>query len=216
MNAIANSGFPEALFKALRQMDKEACCKRDGEPAGLNWYGAYFRPECRRPPTETSWTRRLAQLLPTYGFPTEREVGYPHNHRLKCDNVITLLDGAKLWLENKGAWKDYWNKNGGMWIYRSYLLHPLVPELDRTKTHTVPLDLEKLYHLRRPAADHIGFLLLGFDSAADPMDDDVAQLVGLAGLDKSPWTQASAGWKDRYRPGCRVLVWLWHRPVRAR
>jgi hypothetical protein len=194
-------------------MDREACCIRDGESAGLSWYGAYFRPECTRPPTETSWTRRLAQLLPRYGFPAEREVGYPHNHRLKCDNVITLPNGSKLWLENKGAWKDYWAKNGGLGIYRSYLLHPLVPNLD-PKTHTVPLDLKKLYHLRRPAADYIGFLLLGFDSAVNPMGDDVEKLIRLAGLDKAPWTQSSTCWRDRYRPGCRVLVWLWHRPVR--
>jgi hypothetical protein len=214
-SAVTTIRFAKALFKALRLMDREACCTPDGDPTGLSWYGGFFRPECSKPPTETSWTRRLEQLLPTYGFPTEREVCYPHNPRLKCDNVVTLPGGARLWLENKGAWRDYWTENGGLGIYRSYLLHPLVPGLD-PKTHTVPLDLKKLSHLRRPAADYIGFLLLGFDTAKDPMDADVARLIRLARLDRSPWVQASTGWRDRYRRGRRVLVWLWCRPVRTR
>lgn len=213
VSATATGRFAKVLFKALHQMDTEASCRKWGEPTGLNWYGGYFRPECKKPPTETSWTRRLEQLLPEYGYPTEREVPYPYNRRRKCDNVVTLPGGARLWLENKGAWKDYWMQNGGSWIYRSYLLHPLVAGLDATKTHTVPLDFEKLYPLRRPEADYIGFLLLGFDSAADPMDDDVAELTRRAGLNKRPWSVAATGWKDAYRPGCRVQAWLWQRPV---
>src|SRR5262245_55555802 len=94
----------DAILRALRQMDDEACTPKGGYPTGLAWYGGHFRPECKRPPTETSWTRRLEQLLPTYGFPTKREVCYPYKGSLKCDNVITLADGSKLWLENKGAW----------------------------------------------------------------------------------------------------------------
>jgi len=210
------TSIADAVFKAIRKMDDEACSPNDGEPTGLSWYGGYFRPQCSRPPTETSWTRRLAQLLPKYGFPTKREVSYPNAPSLRCDNVIQVAGGGKLWLENKGAWKDYWIQKKNEKIYRSYLLHPLVPGLDQTKTHTVPLDLQKLYSLRRPEADYIGFLLLGFDSEDAPMDADVEELVRLAGLRRSPWTQATTGWQDRYRPRCRVLAWLWQRPVRKR
>jgi len=204
--------FKDALFDALRRMDGEASVEKDGYPTGLAWYGGYFRPECVRPPTETSWTRRLAQLLPEYGFPTRAEVPYPAAPRCRCDNVVTLPGGGRLWLENKGAWKDYWVRKGGVGIYRAYLLHPLVPNL-QPKGHTVPLDLKKLDPLGAPDAEAVGFLLLGFDAAAQPMDGDVAEMAGLAGLDRAPWVGASTTWDDRYRPGCRVLCWYWQRTV---
>lgn len=207
MEAVA-----DAVIAAVRQMDGEATTVRNGSPTGLCWYGGHFRPECKRPPTETSWTRRLEQILTQAGFPTRREVPYPHNRRQRCDNVIAVPGGGILWLENKGAWKEYWIQRKGEWIYRSYLLHPLVPGLD-PKTHTVPLDLEKLQNLHAPVATHIGMLLLGFDDIGREMDGDVAQLESLAGLSASPWTRTAESWRDPYRSTGRVLAWLWIRPI---
>lgn len=159
------------------------------------------------------WSQRIGELLPERGFPTRVEAPYPSLPRCKCDNVVTLEDGATLWLENKGAWRDYWFARGGMLIYRSYLLHPLVPNLDKSKTHTVPLDLKKLGTLSPPHADQVGVLLVGFERADDPMDKDVAELVALAGLDRPPWTSANDAWTDCYRPGHNVRCWLWRRPT---
>src|SRR5207302_821765 len=132
--------FSETLLGILKQMDSEANVSKDGYPTGLAWYGGYFRPDCKRPPTETSWTQRLSQLLTEAGIATKAECRYPGQTRCKCDNVVQLSDGRRLWMENKGAWKEYWRSNGGLGIYRSYLFHPLLPGLD-PKTHTVPLDL---------------------------------------------------------------------------
>jgi hypothetical protein len=78
----------------------------------------------------------------------------------------------------------------------------------------VPLDLEKLESLRRPAADYVAVLLLGFDSEESSMDADVTEMAALARLDQPPWTQATDGWLDRDRPGSQILCWLWWRAVR--
>jgi hypothetical protein len=70
-----------------------------------------------------------------------------------------VVDG-RIWIEIKGAWKAWWGKRDH--LYRSYLLHPLVPGLD-PKTHTAALDVEKVSRMTSKAADHVGLLLIGFE-----------------------------------------------------
>ena len=205
--------FAKTLFQVLRKMDSEAAVTAKRSPTGLNWYGGHYEPEKKRPRSEVCWSLRLAELLPEHGYPTRAEVPYKSLPRCKCDDVITLKNGQTLWLENKGAWKDYWVKQRKLGIYRSYLLHPLLPGLDASKTHTVPLDLQKLAILEKPEADHVGLLLLGFDTNDAPMAADVADLVRLAGFDRTPWTAASDHWPDPHRTGGNVCCWLWSRPT---
>jgi hypothetical protein len=199
--------FADTLFSALRQMDAEASGLFNGAPTGLNFYGGHYRPKLKRPPTETSWTRRIAELLTAAGYPTRTEFHYPGT-KLRCDNVVTMPDGTILWLENKGCWKQYWIDQGGVGIYQSYLLHPLKPGL-LEKSHTVPRDLAKLRKLAKPIADRVAYLLLGFDSETAPMLGDIDELVKLAGLDTAPWIGFSRSWQDVYRPGKRNHAWLW-------
>ena len=199
----------ERVFDCLRRMDCEATTIVKGAPTGLNWYGGYAGNR----QTEPQWSRRLVELLRADGLDAKRECRYPGLPRARCDVVIDLGAGETLWLEIKGAWKEYWRQQGNEWIYRSYLLHPLVAGLDKTKTHTAPLDLKKLETLTRRDAAYVGMLLVGFDSDTAPMDADVAELVRLAGLEMQPWTTVSTGWPDPHRPGCRVRCWLWHRAV---
>ncbi len=201
------NNFANTLLAALRQMDAEANTTFKNSPTGLNFYGGYFRPTLKRPPTETSWTRRLKEILTTVGYPTKAEVHYPGSKR-KCDNVVTMPDGSLLWLENKGAWKQYWIDYGNTGIYRSYLFHPLKPGLMK-KTHTVPHDLQKLATLKKPDAHRVGYLLIGFDSVNAPMQDDVCELAALAKLDAARWMAFTTSWSDGYRPGQCIHVWLW-------
>ncbi|HZL36031.1 MAG TPA: hypothetical protein VFC78_12015 [Tepidisphaeraceae bacterium] len=207
------AAFEQALLRAIRLMDQEACKLWNNRPTGLSFYGAHFRPNLTRPPTETSWTRRLEQLLPLFGFPTRREFRYPDSGE-SCDSLVMLEDGSTLWLETKGAWKKYWQDEGKEGTYWSYLLHPLAPNLGK-KDHTAALDLRKLSSLRRPQADFVGLLLLGFDGDNSPMDPDVSHFMELASLGRAPWSTCSAGWADQYRVGCGVKTWLWHRPVES-
>lgn len=201
------------IFRLLRAMDAEANIARQGSPTGLNWYGAFREPTKKRPRTEPCWSQRLAELLSQNGFPTRAEVPYPRSPRTRCDCVVTLRSGSKLWLEIKGAWKHYWDSRGGAWIYRSYLLHPLVAGLDKRRTHTAPLDLRKLAALSPSDGSHAGLLLVGFEKSDAPMDAEISQLVQLAGLDRSPWAMTQDSWADPYRPSLNERCWLLHRPV---
>lgn len=202
--------FAKVVFDALRQMDAEASARRNGEPTGLLWYGGHYRPDLTKPQTEPCWTKRLAELLPTLGYPASAEVAYPTAPRSRCDLNATLPGGEKVWLEIKGAWKQYWIENKRPWIYRSYLLHPLAPHLD-PKTHTVPLDLQKLALLRRQDGDVAACLLVGFDANSAPMLHDVDELKRLSGLNRSYWEESSTVWADPYRPDGQISCWLWWR-----
>ncbi len=205
----------QAILQAFQSMDAEADTVRDGYPTGLSWYGAHAKPELKRPQTEPAWSIRLAKLLSEAGLSSEAECRYPSEEmrRKKCDVVTTLTGGDRVWIELKAAWKSYWLKRGGEWIYRSYLLHPLVDRLD-PKTHTVPLDMMKLDTLTEQDASSVMLVLVGFDDHSSPMQPDVDELVGLAGLNRAPWAEAgSATWDDDWRPGERVHVWIWERTV---
>ena len=173
------------LFALLRQMDQEASTVCKGHPTGLQDYGRHARPELKRPQNEPEWSKRLARLLTERGLPSSAEVKYPHDPRKKCDVVATLGPGQRLWIELKGACRDYWRKQGGMYIYESYLFHPLKEGLD-DKSHTVPRDIEKLARLHPPEAQQLGLLLIGFERPDDTMDADVASCGNWLGSAASP------------------------------
>jgi hypothetical protein len=68
--------------------------------------------------------------LTAAGIPVA-EVPYPMAPRERCDLVVA----GWTWIEVKVAWQAYWCKQDH--LYRSHLLHPLVPGLDpKTQTAT--------------------------------------------------------------------------------
>src|SRR5438045_2842613 len=109
--------FVVELGNCLKRMDAEACEPVGDYPTGLAWYGGHREPHLKRPRTECSWSLRLAELLDADGITARAEVAYPGQRRTKCDNVFVLGDGTRLWVENKGAWKEYWRKKS-LYIYR--------------------------------------------------------------------------------------------------
>lgn len=195
------------VLQALRRMDTEAGPRADGQATGLWWYGGHARPELKKPQTEVEWSRRLGVLLTDAGYPTRREVPYPDKRRDRCDLVVTMKDGRRLWLEVKGAWKDYWVAKGGAGIFRSYLLHPLVPFPSMGKNHTAALDLVKLERLGPADADLVALLLVTFDTSDAPADPDLAELVALAKLDRPPWSAYSDDWTDAKGRGVHARLW---------
>src|SRR6266516_533646 len=118
--------FQHALFRVLLQMDAEAVLTADGQPTGLNYYGKYGHPSHVMPQTEPSWTQRLEELLITPAFKARKERPYPLidgcSSDNRCDDVIEFTAGPILWLENKGAWKEYWRREGKPAKFRSHLL----------------------------------------------------------------------------------------------
>ena len=199
------------LFDCLHIMDAEATTLTSaGNATGLSDYGRHARTDLNKPQCEVEWSNRLAELLNQCSYPTEREQPYPDSPRKKCDLVVTLPLAEKCWIEVKGAWRDYWG--GKNTTYRTYLLHPLVPGLDESKTHTVPLDLEKLSTLHRPEAHHVGLLLIGFEDPDDSMDQDITELTKLARLGP-PWSLVYGEWMSPIHEGQQVRCWFWHRPT---
>ena len=203
-------------FELLRKMDEEATTiSEKGEPTGLSDYGRHARPELKKPQCEVEWSRRLGELLRPHFSGVEAEFPYPsyallpNMKRQRCDLVITLSDGQRVWLEIKGAWRDYWGGQSG--IYRCYLLFPLDPSADAGKSHTVPFDLQKLGALQRPDAHHVAELLIGFEKPDDPMGEDIQTLTDLAGL--SDWAGSTDTWDSPTVAGQRVRTWLWHREI---
>lgn len=199
--------FTQALFTALMLMDGEAVPTLEGRATGLNWYGKHRHPTQVRPQTEPSWTQRLQELLDEE-YETYREIQYPdypnRSTRRLCDNVVIFGDDTVLWMENKGAWKEYWRQEGKVGKFRSHLL-----ESGNSALH----DVDKIAPLCQPHAQWLGLLLLGFDSAAAPMDDDVREFAQLGALDRAPWSSASIHWPDRWRPAENVHAWFWWRPA---
>lgn len=210
--------FQQALFKALRLMDAEAVTLlASGGPTGLSDYGRHARHDLRKPQAEVEWSRRIAALLRIAGFGVQTEVPYPayavpvKRRRQRCDLVIDLGEEGKLWLEVKGAWRDYWGGNSG--IYRCYLLFPLDPRFDLGKDHTVPFDLAKLNGLGQPEAQHVAELLIGFENLNDPMSEEIDTLIQLARLQE--WQSATDTWESTVVPSQRIRVFLWHRAVQS-
>ncbi|MFH1998330.1 MAG: hypothetical protein ABIK28_01555 [Planctomycetota bacterium] len=213
---ITSEKLTGLLFDALRRMDEEATSlTKTGQPTGLSDYGRHARKDLSKPQAEVVWSRRLAQLIAPHVTQVRTEVRYPDyavpdaRKRQRCDLVVQLDSRQSIWIEVKGAWRDYWG--GDNRIYRCYLLHPLVSDADAGKTHTVPFDFAKLAALHAPEADHVAELLIGFENPEDSMLDDVATLVELAHL--SEWSGSETSWMSPSVPNQRVRGWFWHRPV---
>lgn len=208
----------EVLFRLLREMDEEATTIRDGSPTGLWWFGAHVKPMQKRPKTEPCWSESLATKLRKLPLEAGSEVAYPKG-RLpgkrdkKCDLVVSLPSGLRVWIEVKGSWKKWWEDRRQTRSYLSHLLHPLVPGLDASKDHTAATDISKLSVLRKSEADAVGLLLVGFDAISNPMDSEVLRLADLGGLNTAPWRASHVYWHCTRRAGERVACWFWWRPV---
>ena len=190
-------------------MDAEATSVLEqGHVTGLRDYGRHARQDTSKPQCEPEWSKRLAELLNAVGIPTATEVPYP-GQRTRRDLQLQFNETESITIEVKGAWSDYWGRSNK--LYRTYLLHPLIPNLDASKDHTVPFDLLKLSSLRSPETNHIGLLLIGFELPDDPMDDDVETLKSLANL--AAWTESSDAWESKTVPGQRIRCWFWHLPA---
>lgn len=202
------------LFRFLRLMDAEAVTMSAPDvPTGLGGYGKHARQDITRPQNELEWSRRLAALFRLDGIECETERPYSQVvagfKRQRLDLWVKLDGSQSIAIEIKGAWSDYWGRQSR--IYRCYLLFPLIAGTDASKTHTVPHDLQKLQLVHSPEADHVGMLLIGFESADDSMVPDVKELIDAAGL--HTWAEQTDTWESPTDPARIVRCWFWHRPA---
>lgn len=215
--SAANPVFRELafdLFRILFELDAEAdtVCN-PGSRTGLHDYAWHTQPDAKKNQTEVEWTRGLRTRLARIGWGARPdEVSYPDKKRDKCDMVIDLSTMDSVWIEAKGAWKEWWFNYGNTRTYESYLFHPLKSGLDASKTHTAATDLQKLSRLDGHAT-YLGFLLIAFDCRSRPIEPDIHEFRRLAGLDADRWVEFHAQWPDRGRAHCDVKCWFWIRPA---
>jgi hypothetical protein len=193
-------------------MDDEATTPINGWHAGLCDYAGHLGLTTRS--YEVPIYRRLAEMLKAAGYEARTDVPYPYGSGQQCDLVVTLGGGGAAWIEVKQAWKEWFsNRTSSVrtsGFYRSYLLGAGGGGLPRS--HSAAQDFEKLEQLRPPEADYAGVLLIGFDSPARPMDDEVGELTGNASLTSRGWRICGPEvWPDRNCAACRIVCLFWYR-----
>lgn len=193
------------LFEYLHAMDDEACTPSGHcSYAGLVDFSGYKGLKARQ--YEKVWNDRLAELFTESGYCVSREYYYP-NSRMKCDLLICTGE-TKIWLEVKAVWKSWFSSRTGRIetntaFYRAYLFG------DRHRTHSAVGDIIKLAKLRKEHADYVCLLLIGFDSEAESIDNDIAQLATNLRLRENKWhILGPETWPDRNQPVCRYNCWL--------
>ena len=202
----ALAALPEKLFDALHTMDREASVIRGG-PTGLCWYGARKTRQ-----TSRHWIPRLTILLNEAGFEVHGQEPYPTGGA-RCDLTIRVNGNESVWIEIVGAWKDYCRRVGMESLYRATLQFPIESTQPVARKHKLATDMERLARVSPPQAQHIGVLIVGFDSTQFPMDEDIRELKSRSILGQPPWRVIENSWIDPHRDGCSVKCWLFLRPT---
>ncbi len=149
---------------------------------------------------EVAWSRGIAAHLAKRGYEASNECRYP-DHRKKCDVVVTLADRSRVWLEVKPTWRAWINSKlevefNAKAFYRGYLFGPLESGLPRS--HSIAQDIDKLGLLRKPDADFVGLLILGFDVPNGELDTDLQRLFAMKEMNKNAWLASKTDvWPDR-------------------
>jgi hypothetical protein len=200
-SAIHN--FAAEVFAHLRAIDAEAVARQDGLPTGVRWYCGHVNPRMSLDETacvEDLWSDRLAALLREHGRDAVNQCHYPRTAR-RCDLVVNDSQKGRFWIEVKGEWREWIVRPGHVkrnTSYRKYLI-------------STANDVDKLLLLRRPDADWIGLLVLGFDRPQEPILD--ADLKVIRSRMDAAWQESYDEWEDQQWVGFRVRTWFWWRPV---
>ena len=161
---------------------------------------------------EADWCVELAERLnrapPVSATATTGKANFYPESRQSIDLLVRFDDGARLWLECKGAWKSCFGDSGKMNpVYRKHLFH------ENPREHSALSDIRHKLPQLTKSGDYVGELLIGFDSVKCPMDAEIAELIEKAGLNRHPWESYHLRWSNpsdgRYSFGC----WLWVRPA---
>jgi hypothetical protein len=187
------------IVQWLKQLDAEAVPLPNGNPVGLWWYARHLRRDEAKPKNcrnEEDWSRRIKDLMTAQGIPATCERFYPAPPKRRCDLVIEWPGLGRVWLEVKGAWRH--NDSGGTLKNPSYRKH-LCAATD---------DLDKVCSLDSATAEHVGLLLIGFDTSDEPISEDDVELVG-SNARRQGWIKQQVSWPDLNRRNGRIHVWLW-------
>lgn len=223
--------FPRVLTQALRQMDQEATGQTfyGGQPypTGLRSYDTHVRPNLEpsrssQYHTEDAWADRLKELIEAHAAIARVEVRPRYPTGSFADLKIEFRDGTVLWNEMKAV------KKYDRFVPSEYVVNGWYCKHLTSPTEGVPHDFDKLRALRKPSADFISVLVVGFDIEGCPelelTEADMGAMRANAGLHGNEWSCHYAEWPDQQQladvarhgvaKGIRVRCWFWWRDVR--
>src|SRR4051812_15792646 len=102
MDAFANE-----LLDVVRGMDDEATTPVNGVRAGLCDYAIHVGSNPKR--YEVAWYRGIVSHLIRRGYDARADVDYPDGSGRECDVLVRFTASRSLWLEVKGAWKQWFS-----------------------------------------------------------------------------------------------------------
>jgi hypothetical protein len=185
-----------AAFRVLRQMDAQCATGLCNYVSVSPYVGKKFKDE-----RAITWgvTNALAEEWDI----EQCEHNYPQ-HNGKCDRVLELSDGSRVWLEIKLAWR-VWFHEAVKWndarAYNGYLT-------GAHHSHSVAGDFKKLERIGRDYGRYVALLVIGFDAADGKMTADMAGLANSENLEHRGWHFLSDSWETPQSAECWNRCWF--------
>lgn len=185
-----------ATFQALREMDAECS-------TGLCNFVSVSPHAGKRGKDESALTWGVTKALAKKWPVEQREHNYPHGGG-KCDRVVELSDGSRVWLEIKLAWRAWfyeivkWNDTRAYSGYLGGAHH----------SHSVAGDFTKLERIGRDHARYAALLVIGFDAADGKISEDMAALAERENLQQRGWHLLSDAWVTPQSAECWNRCWF--------
>ncbi|MFH1999833.1 MAG: hypothetical protein ABIK28_09140 [Planctomycetota bacterium] len=185
-----------AAFRALREMDAQC-------PTGLCNYVSVSPYSGKKRKDEPAMTWGVTKALAENWRVEQSEHDYPEGDG-KCDRVLELSDGSRLWLEIKLAWRAWFYevvKYNDTRAYNGYLGGAY-------HSHSVAGDFTKLERIGRDHARYVALLVIGFDAADGKMSADMAALAQRENLSQRRWHLLSDAWVTPQSSECWNRCWF--------
>lgn len=197
MNTTSNQSEIEAIgqavFRALREMD--ASCAR-----GLCAFVSCSPFAGQKRKDEAAITWGVTKSLQSDWSVEQCEHQYPEGGG-RCDRVLDLSDGSRLWLEVKLAWRAWFYdvvKHNAPFMYNGYFGGD-------HHSHSVAGDFAKLERINATHARYAALLIVGFDLKDSQITPDVLALTKREQLAERGWRFMADSWPTQQSIEC------WHR-----
>jgi hypothetical protein len=185
-----------AVFRALREMDAEC-------PTGLCNYVSCSPYAGQKRKDEPAMTWRVTEALRKRWHVEQCEHDYPQGGG-RCDRVVELPDGSRLWLEIKLAWRTWFYEvveHNDPRAYSGYLG-------GEHHSHSVAGDFTKLERIDRDHARFVALLVVGFDGRDGQMVEDMAALAEREKLAHRGWHLLLDAWATTQSAECWNRCWF--------
>jgi hypothetical protein len=193
----------KAVFEILRKMDSDC-------PKGLCDFVSQSPYAGRKKKDEAAITWGITKGLQNGWQVEQQEFDYPGDKR-RCDRVVQLKNGSRLWLEIKLSWRAWWSScvvDNKPFFYHGYFT-------GANHKHSLAGDFRKLAELRGTQTDYVSLLLVGFDRSDSKMAHDMVELQNRERLTEKGWKWISDAWPSHQSDECWHRCWFYWRRASA-